>query len=71
MVNHPKHYTFGKFEVIDVINDWSLGFNKGNAVKYIARAGRKGDAAEDLKKAVFYLEYEIARLEQERANNAG
>ena len=49
-VNHPAHYTFGKFEVIDVIEDWKLGFHLGNAVKYIARAGRKGSRIEDLKK---------------------
>lgn len=66
MVNHPPHYTFGKFEVIDVIEDWGLGFSLGNAVKYIARAGRKDPerTLEDLQKARWYLEREIARLEQ-------
>ena len=65
MVNHPAHYTFGKYEVIDVIEDWGLTYNRGNAVKYIARAGRKDPDAEvqDLKKAVFYLNREIRRLE--------
>lgn len=63
VVNHPPHYTFGRFEVIDVIEDWALGFHLGNAVKYIARNGRKGDPLEDLKKARWYLDREIARLE--------
>lgn len=65
-VNHPPHYVFGKFEVIDVIEDWGLGFSLGNAVKYIARAGRKDPerTLEDLQKARWYLEREIARLEQ-------
>lgn len=55
-VNHPKHYTFGKFEVLDVIEDWELGFHLGNVVKYVARAKYKGNEIEDLKKAQFYLE---------------
>ncbi len=63
-VNHPKHYTFGKYEVIDVLEDWQLNFHLGNAVKYIARAGKKGDALEDLKKALWYVEREIKRREQ-------
>jgi len=36
-VIHPKHYNHGKYEVIDVIEDWKLNFNMGNALKYIAR----------------------------------
>jgi uncharacterized protein DUF3310 len=62
-VNHPKHYTFGKFEVIEVIEDWSLGFNLGNAIKYIARAEHKGDPLVNLKKAAWYLQREIGRRE--------
>lgn len=43
-VNHPSHYAEGrKYEPIDVIEDWELGFNLGNTVKYISRAGRKDD----------------------------
>lgn len=66
-VNHPRHYTFGKYEVIDVINDWGLGFDLGNAVKYIARAGRKDPSKfiEDLEKAQFYLNYHIAKVRGE------
>lgn len=60
-VNHPSHYTFGGVEVIDAIEAWQLGFHLGNAVKYIARAGRKGSRLEDLKKARWYIEREIAR----------
>jgi len=68
-VNNPSHYTDGRtFRPIDVINDWGLGFNIGNAVKYISRAGRKCEAKEDLRKAIFYIEYEIAKLEKEDAN---
>ena len=40
-INHPKHYTDGKIEVIDFIEDKKLGFCLGNAVKYISRAGKK------------------------------
>lgn len=62
-VNHPSHYNAGRYEVIDVIADWSLGFNLGNAVKYIARAEHKGNTLEDLKKARWYLDEEIGRRE--------
>jgi len=62
-INHPSHYTYGKYEAIEVIEDWGLGFALGNAVKYIARAGKKGNAIEDLKKAKWYIEREIQRLE--------
>lgn len=62
-VNHPPHYNAGRFEVIDVIEDWKLGFSLGNAVKYISRADHKGTALQDLKKAAWYLAREIARRE--------
>lgn len=55
MVNHPPHYTTGNIEVIDYIEDKNLDYHLGNAVKYISRAGRKGDAVEDLQKAEWYL----------------
>jgi len=58
-VNHPKHYNQGKFEVIDVIEDWNLGFSLGNAVKYIGRCEHKGNKVEDLEKVIFYLNREI------------
>ena len=69
-VNHPKHYTDGKIEVIDFIEDKKLNYHRGNAIKYIARAGKKDPAkeVEDLQKAVWYLNREIERL-KERGNN--
>ena len=65
MVDHPKHYNHGKYEVIDVIEDWELGFSLGNSIKYIARAKHKANELEDLRKAKWYLEHEIERLEKE------
>lgn len=59
VVNSPQHYTHGKFEVIDVIEDWDLNFRLANAVKYIARHKHKGKPLEDLKKAAWYLQREI------------
>lgn len=63
-VNHPSHYTDGKIEVIDFIEDKGLNFYRGCAVKYIARAGKKkpDKEVEDLQKAVWYLNREITRL---------
>ena len=68
-VNHPDHYNHGKIEVIDFIEDKELGFHLGNAVKYISRAGRKNPdkIIEDLRKAVWYINRQIQRLE--RAEN--
>lgn len=62
-VNHPSHYTDGKIEVIDFIEDKKLGYHLGNAVKYISRAGKKDPDKyiEDLQKAVWYLQREIKR----------
>jgi hypothetical protein len=62
-VNHPPHYNVGKIEVITAIEDWRLGFNLGNAVKYIARAEHKGKVVEDLRKARWYLDRELKRIE--------
>lgn len=68
-IDHPAHYCEGRrFEPIDVIEDWGLGFSLGNAVKYISRAGRKGDALEDLRKARWYLDREIGRLERQNGD---
>ncbi|HZJ98566.1 MAG TPA: DUF3310 domain-containing protein, partial [Tissierellaceae bacterium] len=55
-VNHPSHYTFGQYEVLDVIEDWDLPFHLANVVKYIARAKHKGNEIQDLLKAQFYLD---------------
>lgn len=64
-VEHPDHYggADNPYEAIKVIEAWRLGFALGNAVKYIARAGRKGAAIEDLKKARWYLDREISNME--------
>lgn len=59
-VNHPSHYNSGKIEVIDFIKDQKLDFNLGDVVKYVCRAKHKGKYLEDLKKAKFYLDWEIA-----------
>ena len=67
MVKRPDHYCFSKFEPKDVIREWGLNFNLGSAVKYIARAGRKDDIVQDLKKAREFLSFEIEALEAERA----
>ena len=65
-VNHPKHYGGDTtYEVIKVIEAWGLGFCLGNAIKYIGRADHKGNRLEDLKKAAWYLEREIAVMEME------
>jgi hypothetical protein len=63
-VDHPIHYNTGKIEVIDFIEDQQLGFHLGNAVKYIARAGKKegSDPLTDLEKAVWYLNRRIEEL---------
>jgi len=72
-VNHPAHYTLGGVEVIDAIEAWQLGFCLGNAVKYIARAGKKDPAKtlEDLKKARWYLDREIAAQAREKPEENG
>ena len=65
-VNHPSYYKTGGVEAIDAFEAWGLGFNLGNVVKYIARCGRKSDRVlEDLKKATWYLNREIERMERE------
>lgn len=64
-VDHPAHYggADNPYECIKVIEAWGLDFHLGNCVKYISRAGKKGDALEDLRKAAWYLNRAIARLE--------
>lgn len=65
-VNHPSHYNQGRYEVIDVILDWGLGFIEGNIIKYVARSEHKENRLEDLKKARWYLDYLIASLESNK-----
>jgi hypothetical protein len=61
LVNHPAHYTShpSGIEAIEITEH--MGFCLGNAVKYIWRADLKGDAIEDLHKARWYIDREIAR----------
>lgn len=66
-VNHPSHYTSGGIETIDFIEAKGLGFNLGNVVKYVTRAGKKDDRLEDLKKASWYLNREIKIEETKHA----
>lgn len=68
VIKHPKHYAYSKYEPKDVIRSWGLNFNLGNAIKYIARAGRKDDIVQDLEKAKQYLEFEIEAIKAEREN---
>ena len=63
LINNPPHYTQGKYEVIDVIEDWELNYRLGNAVKYIARCEHKGNKKQDLEKAIWYLRREIDKSE--------
>lgn len=72
-VNSPSHYTAYKgLEIIDLTEQ--LNFNRGNAIKYIARAGLKNKTPEgdieDLKKAVWYINREIKRVEEIEEANA-
>lgn len=72
-VERPAHYAGTKIEVIDFIEDKNLGFCLGNAVKYIARAGRKADAdlsqkekaIQDLEKARWYINRRIEELNED------
>jgi hypothetical protein len=59
-VNHPEHYKIGGVETIDFITAKKLNYNLGNVVKYITRADYKGNREEDLAKARWYLNREIA-----------
>lgn len=68
-VSKPQHYADSKIEVIDYIEDKSLDFCLGNAIKYISRAGKKDQAktGEDLKKAIWYV---VRRIWQLYGDNA-
>ena len=63
-VNAPAHYTDGRqYETWDVIVDWKLSYLLGNSIKYISRAGRKGEARQDIQKAIAYLEKHLEGLD--------
>jgi hypothetical protein len=72
-VNHPPHYggADDPYEAIKVVEAWALNFHLGNVVKYISRAGKKGETLEDLKKARWYLNRAIAKLEEAASNGGG
>ena len=58
------HYENGKgYDVIDIIKDYDLNFNRGNVLKYICRAGKKDNELTDLRKALDYLQREIQHFE--------
>lgn len=67
-INHPAHYTaYEGVEIIDLTEQ--MNFNRGNAVKYIARAGLKdpNKEIEDLQKARWYIDREIRRMQRKAA----
>jgi len=68
-VNHPKHYTQHPSGIECITITRHMGFNLGNAVKYIWRADLKHDAIEDLEKAAWYLADEIRRRKCVNAEN--
>lgn len=73
MVNHPPHYTAGSIECIDAIRaalgrEGFIAYCKGNALKYGWSSDHKGTPAQDLRKAIWYLERAAMELE---ASNAG
>lgn len=65
-INHPEHYTSHPSGVECITVTEHFGFNVGNAIKYLWRAGLKGDALADLRKAAWYVQREIERREIER-----
>jgi hypothetical protein len=70
VVNHPKHYggENNPLEVINIINHYKLNFELGNLIKYVLRADNKGNRKQDLQKALWYLQYEINKDENDTRN---
>ena len=62
LVNRRIHYRGQKYEAIDIIEDYELGFHLGNVVKYVLRSGKKFETIQDLSKAIWYLERYIDKL---------
>ena len=62
-MSDPQHYTRLDPEPIDVIESWGLNFRLANVIKYVSRAGYKGERESDLRKAIWYLERELERGE--------
>ena len=67
-VNRPAHYTRGKIEVIDFIEDQGFGFHDAQVIKYVARARWKSNELEDLRKAQWYLKRRIEQLQDQELN---
>ena len=69
MINNPSHYggADNPYEAIKIIEALGLNFNLGNTLKYIARAGKKDEVIQELKKAAWYLNREISNLEVQDA----
>lgn len=66
-VNHPAHYTSSESGIECIQVTEHMNFCLGNALKYIWRAGIKNpDTVQDLKKAVWYINREISRIEGEK-----
>ena len=64
-IDHPRHYNLGRIEVVDFVEDQKLDFFRGSIIKYVVRAGHKTpDALVDLKKAKWYLDYYIKKIEE-------
>lgn len=70
-VNHPKHYTSHPSGVECITITEHMGFNVGNAIKYLWRADEKGNALEDLRKAAWYVQREIERRQRPNAKLTG
>lgn len=72
VVNHPPHYKAPSgLEAIDVIEGFGLGFHRGNAVKYLLRAGKKGAADQDIRKARWYVQRDLERMAGELPQPSG
>jgi hypothetical protein len=67
MVNHPPHYTSHPSGIETIQITEHMNFCLGNAIKYILRADLKGKKVEDLEKAVWYINREIARVKSGKA----
>jgi len=67
MRGNALHYeATGEYDLIDIISDYKLNFNRGNVLKYVIRAGRKDDELQDLNKALDYIQREIAYVRELR-----
>ena len=66
MKHSQEHYKHKKFEPIEIIEEFELGFHLGNAIKYILRADYKDSKIDDVEKAIWYLERELWQLRKDR-----